>query len=130
MKGIVNTISQEQGHKVHPMIYVGLPERIKPIALQYIKKSTYEKIIEATRGVTGFSEEALTGNSRKREIVTARYIAIRLLRATSKMNLNKIGSKFNNRDHATIIYALDQAEYRMNHDPEFREKFNLILHKL
>lgn len=126
-----NTTSPEiQTNKVHPMIYVGLPSRFKSIALLYVKKSNYEKIIEAVRGVTGFKEETLTGRSRKREIVAARYIAIRLLKITSGMTLKKIGSKFGNRDHSTIMYALDQADTWMNSDPSFREKFNLILHKL
>lgn len=43
--------------------------------------------------------------NRKREIVFARQVAIYLLCKYSSMTLSKIGSKFGNKNHATILHA-------------------------
>ena len=67
-------------------------------------------------------EETLRGQSRGREVVAARQIAIYLIRRMSGMSLNDIGKEFGDRDHSTIMHSLDKVEKQMRTDPAFAEK--------
>jgi len=51
----------------------------------------------------------ILGTCKDREHVTARIIAIYLIRKNTRMNLKEIGRVFN-RDHSTIIYNLRQYD--------------------
>jgi chromosomal replication initiation ATPase DnaA len=51
----------------------------------------------------------ILGTCREKEYVTARIIAIYLIRKNTRMNLKEIGHVFN-RDHSTIIYNLRQYD--------------------
>jgi chromosomal replication initiator protein len=49
--------------------------------------------------------EDVTGKSRKREIVKARFIAIYIIRTETDFKLSAIGKIFN-RDHSTILHSI------------------------
>ncbi|WP_366909091.1 chromosomal replication initiator protein DnaA [Nesterenkonia sp.] len=66
---------------------------------------TAEKIIDATAEYYGFTVDELTSKSRNRTLVTARQIAMYLLRELTEMSLPKIGQALGGRDHTTVIYA-------------------------
>ena len=49
--------------------------------------------------------DELTSKSRTRTLVTARQIAMYLLRELTEMSLPKIGQELGGRDHTTVIHA-------------------------
>ncbi|MCZ4141322.1 chromosomal replication initiation protein DnaA, partial [Escherichia coli] len=53
----------------------------------------------------GLSIEELNSKSRTRTLVTARQIAMYLLRELTDMSLPKIGAELGGRDHTTVIHA-------------------------
>ena len=68
----------------------------------------------------------LRGQSRGREVVNARQIAMYLMRRMICMNLADIGKEFGDRDHSTIMHSLDKVEKQMRTDPAFAEKVKEI----
>ena len=65
--------------------------------------------------------EALRGQSRGREIVNARQIAMYLIRRMTNLSLVDIGKEFGGRDHTTVLHSLDKVEKQMRSDPSFAE---------
>ncbi len=59
------------------------------------------------------SKKDLIGKSRKKEFVTARHMAIWLIKKINKLSYVEIGSLFGNRDHSTIISAIKNIERLM-----------------
>jgi chromosomal replication initiator protein len=54
----------------------------------------------------------LTGNSRLRELIPARYEAIYLARTHTRLSMPRLGEIFG-RDHTTILYALNAHKRRL-----------------
>lgn len=67
-------------------------------------------------------EHLLRGQTRGREIVNARQIAMYLIRRmNTSLSLNDIGNEFGGRDHTTVLHSLDKVEKQMRSDPSFAE---------
>lgn len=68
----------------------------------------------------------LDSKSRKRELVELRHIFSYIARKMG-FSLLTIGQFLNNRDHSTIINNLRVFDNLIQTDPDFREKYNIIL---
>ena len=66
---------------------------------------TSELILDETANYFGFSIGELQSKSRTRTLVTARQIAMYLLRELTEMSLPRIGAEFGGRDHTTVMHA-------------------------
>lgn len=84
---------------------------------------TAEQILNATAEYYGFTVEELMSKSRNRTLVTARQIAMYLLRELTEMSLPKIGQALGGRDHTTVIYAERKIRQLM---AERRAVFNQV----
>ena len=56
------------------------------------------------------SYDEICGNSRARRLVRARQIMMAALKSATNMSLSEIGTVCGGRDHATVVYALNQIE--------------------
>jgi len=65
--------------------------------------------------VYGVDAKQLKGRSRKKTISEARRMAIYLSRKLTDASLGDIGDEFN-RDHSTVVYAINAAESAVNTD--------------
>ena len=72
------------------------------------KRITPDLIIDCVADYYGLSPALLRGNSRKKEIATARHVAVYLTREMTNMSLPRIGDAFS-RDHSTIINSCDKV---------------------
>ena len=72
------------------------------------KRITPDLIIECVADYYGLSAALLRGNSRKKEIATARHVAVYLTREMTSMSLPRIGDAFS-RDHSTIINSCEKV---------------------
>lgn len=70
-----------------------------------IQEITADLVIGETADYFGVSVEDLESKSRTRTIVSARQIAMYLLRELTEMSLPKIGDVLGGRDHTTVMYA-------------------------
>ncbi|HIE33352.1 MAG TPA: hypothetical protein EYP81_04825, partial [Thermodesulfobacteriaceae bacterium] len=71
------------------------------------------------------SREDLVSRSRKKRISQSRQVAMFLLRKFTKESLSSIGQRFN-RDHATVMYALQSVEKRLSSSPSFRYQIEYL----
>ena len=68
----------------------------------------------------------LQSNSRKREVVQARQIAMFLSRKYTKVSLSSIGEQIGNRDHATVLYACKAIQNLVEVDKEVHRSVEAI----
>lgn len=94
---------------MNPITYTGLA--LKPAFPMNIDIT---EIIQRVEYITGISYETMKGETKLREIVLARHIAMYLIRKFTKLTLVQIGAYFN-RNHATVIYAVKKIEYEKEH---------------
>lgn len=87
---------------------------------------TPKVIIQYICAYFSIEEDTLRGQSRGREVVSARQIAIYLIRRMTSLSLNEIGREFGDRDHTTIMHSLEKVEKLMRTDPAFAEKVKEI----
>jgi len=66
---------------------------------------TASAIMEVTATFFGVTLEDLCGNSREKDFVQARQMAMYLCRELTDLSLPKIGQQFGNRDHTTVMHA-------------------------
>ena len=65
--------------------------------------------------------ELLIGKTRKREVAGPRQIAMYLVKRHTKNPLKVIGFHFGNRDHSTVIHAVQTVDRKCNQDPTFAQ---------
>lgn len=65
--------------------------------------------------------ELLTGKTRKREITGPRQIAMYLVKRHTGNPLKVIGLHFGNRDHSTVIHAVQTVDRKCSQDPGFAQ---------
>ncbi len=84
------------------LITVNTPRQITP-----------RHILEATAEMFGLSVEDLRGKSRSRPLVTARQIAMYVLREMTDFSYPAIGREFGDRDHTTVMHAVTKISKLM-----------------
>jgi chromosomal replication initiator protein len=63
----------------------------------------------------------LTGKSRTQTVSLPRQIAMYLLREHTESSLEDVGRIFGNRDHTTVLYAVNKIRERAQKDRMFKE---------
>ncbi len=74
---------------------------------------TAKAILDATASMFDFSVEELTGQSRRRPLVTARQVAMYVFRELTDFSYPMIGREFGGRDHTTVIHAVEKIADQM-----------------
>jgi chromosomal replication initiator protein len=83
---------------------------------------TPQMILEATAASYGFTVEALCGPSRTRPLVTARQVAMYLVRNLTDYSYPAIARVFGGRDHTTVIHAVDKISTHMKERRQLYEQ--------
>lgn len=74
---------------------------------------TINRIIDATVAMFGFGRDELLGKRRHRALVTARQICMYVCRELTDLSYPSIAREFGNRDHTTVIHAVDKISKQM-----------------
>lgn len=105
-------------HVLSDIISAGQQRRITPAM-----------ILDATASTFGFSVEDLCGSSRRRPLVIARQIGMYVFREMTDFSYPAIGREFGNRDHTTVMHAVDKISALMKERRQiFDQVTELILH--
>jgi chromosomal replication initiator protein len=113
-------ISLGQAEKVlSDLVLAGEPRRITP-----------QTILDATSASYGFSVDAICGPSRTRPLVTARQVAMYLTRVLTDYSYPAIGRVFGNRDHTTVIHAVDKITGQMQERRQIYEQVTELIQKI
>ena len=78
-------------------------------------------IIEEVCKFFNMEPEMLRGQSRTKEVVLARQIAIYQIRQMTNLSLKEIGKEFDGRDHTTVMHSAERIETMMKTDRELKE---------
>jgi chromosomal replication initiator protein len=113
-------ISLAQAERVlSDIVLAGEPRRITP-----------QMILDATAASYGFSVEAICGPSRTRPLVTARQVAMYLVRNLTDYSYPAIARVFGNRDHTTVIHAVDKITGQMQQRRQIYEQVTELIQKV
>ncbi len=72
------------------------------------------------------SLDALKSKSRKKEIVTARQVAMHLIKKYTKHSLKTIGAYFGGRDHTTVLHALHTVDHLLRTEPTYAQQYEML----
>lgn len=85
-----------------------------------------KKIIEVVSDFYNVSPEDLLKQSRKKEYVNPRQIAMYIIRKELETSLPSIGEFFGGRDHTTVIHAIDKIDRLAKEKSSLRQEIDLI----
>jgi len=112
----------------HPYLFAGLPVRYQKIKLIELVFNDPNDILSEICRKLDVSIVDVKGQSRKREFVVARQIAMtHIRRSNPKMSLKGIGKMFGGRDHSTVLYSQNQYDELYEVDKEFTKAVNLVI---
>lgn len=92
--------------------------------------TSVKKIAELVADFYNISMEDLLKQSRKKEFVKPRQIAMYLIRKELDNSFPSIGDFFRGRDHTTVMHAVEKVENLINTKENFKQEIELILGKL
>ncbi len=90
----------------------------------------FKKIIQETTIFYELKEKDILSNSRKKEIVKPRQVAMYLLRDELNASFPCIGRKIGNKDHTTVMHAYKKISSQIKNDQTLQEEINLLKQKI
>lgn len=101
----------------------------------YIGSSVYSssnisKIQKAVADYFDITVENLKSKKRTSNINNARQIAIYLCRVITEETTTRIGLEFGNRDHSTVLHAIDKVSRDVKNNEELKSQLNEIKNKI
>ncbi len=101
-------------------------------ALQDMSRSnefiiTPDSIIKEICRYFRLEEEQIKGQSRSRDSLNARQIAMYLIRRMTSLSLDDTGKVFGGRDHSTVLNSINKVEKKMKTDPTYAETVKAII---
>ena len=108
---------------------------VRSVLADIVKKPTAEeltvdKIQQVVCEYFKISTELLQTNTRKREVVQARQLAMYFSKNHTKYSLSYIGNQIGKKDHATVLYACKAVTNLMDTDRNFKLQVEEIQRKL
>jgi chromosomal replication initiator protein len=97
-----------------------------------ISEALVESIIRERLGDQGYavSQEAIVGQSRRKNIAEARQVAAYLAREVLDMPLNAIGLHLGGRDHTTVMHSHKKVTELLKRDDKFKRRVDIIYNEL
>ncbi len=99
---------------------------LKNILESPTKNISPTQILKAVSKFYDVSESDLKGNSRKKEIVKPRQVAMFLLREELDYSFPYIGKKMGGKDHTTVMYSHKKIKKELDNEDDMKEELALI----
>jgi chromosomal replication initiator protein len=94
------------------------------------RQITAKVVIEATADMFGLTVDELCGKSRSRPLVTARQVAMYVLREMTDFSYPAIGRAFGDRDHTTVMHAVSKIADLMRERRTIYEQVTELMHRI
>lgn len=131
LEGALNRIILHQKVKTRKNIDLGfVKEVLKKILTNPKNIITPKRIIQVVAEFYDIPEKALLENSRKKELVKPRQIAMYLLREDLKESFPTIGRRFGGKDHTTVIYAVEKVSKDIKKNERLKGEIELIRERI
>lgn len=89
-----------------------------------------KQIIQAVVDFYGFKVNDLISDSRRRELVKARQVAIYLMREDLNLSFPMIGKEIGGRDHTTVMYSYKRVREELEKDGRLKQEVDYIRQRL
>ncbi len=109
------------GYKVTP------DEEETPTAVSNRSTGAFSKIVDKAANYYNISVNDVRWDSRKKEISQARQMLMFIAKKYFDRTLEKIGDYFGWRNHATVIYAIENFEKLMRHDKQLEQDLMVMV---
>lgn len=103
---------------------------LKDVMISSNKVITPKRIIKVIAEFYDLSEKEILSNSRRKEVVKPRQIAMYLLREDLKDSFPSIGRRFGGKDHTTAIYAYEKISNELKKNENLSQEINLIRERI
>lgn len=90
------------------------------------RRATFQDLMEAVSRYYSVSVQDMIGASRVREILIPRQIAMYLGKKHLHMSFVRLGEFFSNRDHTTVMNAVDKIERQMHGDAQLLREVHAL----
>src|SRR3954447_23705078 len=94
------------------------------------KARTDDELLAEMAIILGQSVEALRGKSRQRPLVTSRQIAMYVFRDITDLSYPAIARLFGNRDHTTVIHAVEKIQRLMSERKQVYDQVTDMVQRL
>jgi chromosomal replication initiator protein len=94
------------------------------------KVTSVRKIAESVAEFYNISMDELLKQSRKKEYVKPRQVAMYIIRKELDTSFPTIGDFFGGRDHTTVMHAVEKIEILVGQTDSLKQEVNLIMDKL
>ena len=91
---------------------------------------TFQEVLEAVSRYYSVSVQDMIGASRVREILMPRQIVMFLGKKHLRISYVRLGELFSNRDHTTVMNAVDKIEKKLQNDPLLLRELRAIEQEL
>lgn len=95
-----------------------------------IKKREFGQIVHFVSDYYNITIEELKSPKRKKEITRARQMLMVIAKKHFSRTLEKIGDYFGGKNHATVIYALNNFNKKIKADHNLHHDYNIVLEQL
>lgn len=91
---------------------------------------TIDDILSTVAEFTGVSVHEILSDKRSRPVVESRHLVMYLARELTDASLPKIGERIGNRDHTTVLHAVEKITKLMKEDREMYDRLQRLTAKL
>lgn len=126
LEGVVTAIIAHSRMRQTPLSFEEAKHIIDRCKAQTKKSVTAAEILETVARIYEIDQQDLAGQTRKREIVIPRQVAMYLLRNDFAAPLSYIGKKLGGRDHTTVMYACEKVTNALKTDKQLGDMIKKI----
>ena len=130
LEGALNRLAIYQQMENRGMVLEQAKSILASIVGAKKKVTSAKKIAEVVAEFYNISMEDLVKQSRKKEFVKPRQIAMYLIRRELDNSFPSIGDFFGGRDHTTVMHAVEKMGLLVKEKDGFKQEVDLILDKL
>ena len=94
------------------------------------KKVSYKEILTSVSQHFGIDQEDIMGNSRSKQFMIPRQVAMYLLKNKMNFTYERIGNIFNGRQHSAVMYSCRKLEQILKKDQQLFYEINMLREKL
>ncbi|OGJ20818.1 MAG: chromosomal replication initiator protein DnaA [Candidatus Pacebacteria bacterium RIFCSPHIGHO2_02_FULL_46_9] len=133
IEGIITLIRSAvelQGREINQELIEQILKGAQPLEKRGLQNTSPSEIIKAVATHFSVKQIALKGKSRVKNLVSARHIAMYLLKRELSLPLTEIGRWFTSRDHTSVLHAVKKIESKLLHDAQLQREVAFICKSL
>ena len=131
LEGALNRlIACQKVRAAQPLTVESAKSLLKNIISPSIKMVSPQKLIQIVAEFYNLREKEILSETRRKEIVFPRQIAMYLLREELKQSYPSIGKKFGGKDHTTVIHSCKKISEEAKTNENLEEEITLIKQKI